>query len=146
MKELHDHIKGLADVKLMMHTDGAVLPVIEDIIEMNVDIINPVQTSVQGMDNTQALKQQCGDRLAFHGAIDVQQLIAQCQPDQLRWEVAKRIHDLGRNGGYNHCTLSHIGYTFHPKYGDFFWTLVKPSAPIHWRLMKSCPATNPTYQ
>ena len=112
-------------MKLMMHTDGAVLPVIEDIIEMNVDIINPVQTSVQGMDNTQALKQQFGDRLAFHGAIDVQQLMPNASLDQLRWEVAKRIHDLGRNGGYIIAPCHNIGYDISPQNIVAFFDLVK---------------------
>ena len=39
------HIKSLADVKFMYHTDGSVAPVIEDIIEMGVDVLNPIQTS-----------------------------------------------------------------------------------------------------
>ena len=125
MKELHDHIKGLADVKLMMHTDGAVSPVIEDIIEMNVDIINPVQTSVHGMDNTQALKQQFGDRLAFHGAIDVQHLMPNASLDQLRWEVAKRIHDLGCNGGYIIAPCHNIGHDISPQNIVAFFDLVK---------------------
>lgn len=110
MKELHDHIKSLANVKLMMHTDGAVLPIIDDIIEMNVDIINPVQTSTRGMEDTQALKDRFGDRLGFHGAIDVQQLLPNASIEELRWEVAKRIADLGRNGGFIIAPCHNIGH------------------------------------
>lgn len=40
---LHRHIKSCADVRLMMHTDGAVLPLIDDLIETGADILNPVQ-------------------------------------------------------------------------------------------------------
>jgi len=47
---LIDHIKSEADVNFMYHTDGTVTPVIEDIIEMGVDILNPIQTSALGMD------------------------------------------------------------------------------------------------
>lgn len=115
MKELHDHIKSLADVKLMMHTDGAVLPIIEDIIEMNVDILNPVQTSTRGMEDTQALKDKFGDRLGFHGAIDVQQMLPNATPQELRWEVAKRIQDLGRNGGYIISPCHNIGHDIAPE-------------------------------
>jgi uroporphyrinogen decarboxylase len=110
MKELHDHIKSLANVKLMMHTDGAVLPIIDDIIEMNVDIINPVQTSTRGMEDTQALKDRFGDKLGFHGAIDVQQLLPNASIEELRWEVAKRIADLGRNGGFIIAPCHNIGH------------------------------------
>lgn len=125
MKELHDHIKSLADVKLMMHTDGAVLPVIEDIIEMNVDILNPVQTSTKGMEDTQVLKDQFGARLGFHGAIDVQQMLPNASPEELRWEVAKRIHDLGRNGGYIIAPCHNIGHDIPPENTVAFFDLVK---------------------
>ena len=115
MKELHDHIKSLADVKLMMHSDGAVLPIIEDIIEMNVDILNPVQTSTRGMEDTRALKDKFGDRLGFHGAIDVQQMLPNASPQELRWEVARRIQDLGRNGGYIIAPCHNIGHDIAPE-------------------------------
>jgi uroporphyrinogen decarboxylase len=115
MKELHDHIKSLADVKLMMHTDGAVLPIIDDIIDMNVDILNPVQTSTRGMEDTRALKERFGDRLAFHGAIDVQQMLPNASPAELRWEVARRIHDLGRGGGFIIAPCHNIGHDIPPE-------------------------------
>ena len=115
MKDLHDHIKSLADVKLMLHTDGAVLPIIEDIIEMNVDILNPVQTSTRGMEDTKALKDQFGGRLGFHGAIDVQQLLPNASLDEVRWEVAKRIQDLGRDGGFIIAPCHNIGHDIPPE-------------------------------
>lgn len=115
MKELHDHIKSLADVKLMMHTDGAVGPIIGDLCEINVDILNPVQTSTAGMGDTAALKARYGDRLSFHGAIDVQQLLPNANADELRWEVAKRIHDLGRDGGFIIAPCHNIGPDIPPE-------------------------------
>lgn len=115
MKELHDHIKGLADVKLMFHTDGAVLPLIDDFLEMNVDILNPVQTSVTGLEDTFALKESFGDRLCFHGAIDVQQLLPNASTEQLEHEIALRIYDLGRNGGYILAPCHNIGHDIPPQ-------------------------------
>ncbi|MCP4788734.1 MAG: hypothetical protein GY881_00705 [Gammaproteobacteria bacterium] len=115
MQELHEHIKSLADVKLMMHTDGAVLPVIEDIIEMQVDVINPVQTSTSGMQDTANLKQQFGERLSFHGAIDVQQFLPNANSQELRWEVAKRIQDLGTEGGFIIAPCHNIGHDIAPE-------------------------------
>lgn len=115
MKDLHAHIKGLADVKLMMHTDGAVLPLIEDLIAMHVDILNPVQTSTRGMEDTAALKDQFGDRLGFHGAIDVQQFLPNANAQELRWEVAKRMQDLGRNGGFIIAPCHNIGPDIPPQ-------------------------------
>jgi len=95
VKELNDHIKSLADVKIMFHSDGAVLPLVEDFVDMNIDILNPVQTSVSGLEDTYALKESFGDRLSFHGAIDVQQMLPNATTKELEQEIARRIHDLG---------------------------------------------------
>ncbi len=115
MKELHDHIKSLADVKLMFHTDGAVLPLVDDFLEMNVDILNPVQTSVSGLEDTFALKKAFGDRLSFHGAIDVQQMLPNASTEELEQEIARRVYDLGRNGGYILAPCHNIGHDVPPE-------------------------------
>jgi uroporphyrinogen decarboxylase len=125
MKELHDHIKSLADVKLMMHTDGAVLPIIDDIVDMNVDVLNPVQTSTAGMGDTAALKNRFGDRLSFHGAIDVQQLLPNATAEELRWEVARRIYDLGASGGFIIAPCHNIGPDIPPENTVAFFDLVR---------------------
>ena len=114
LKELIDHIKGLADVKFMYHTDGSVVPVIDDLIEMGVDILDPIQTSAMGMD-TDAMKETYGDRLCFHGAIDVQQMLPFSTPEQVRYDVAKRIYELGRGGGYILSTCHNIGTDVPPE-------------------------------
>jgi uroporphyrinogen decarboxylase len=115
MQELHNHIKNLADVKIMFHTDGAVLPLVEDFIDMNVDILNPVQTSVTGLEDTYALKEAFGDRLSFHGAIDVQQMLPNASTAELEQEVARRVYDLGRNGGYILAPCHNIGHDIPPE-------------------------------
>jgi len=115
VKELNDHIKSLADVKIMFHSDGAVLPLVEDFVDMNIDILNPVQTSVSGLEDTYALKESFGDRLSFHGAIDVQQMLPNATTKELEQEIARRIHDLGRNGGYILAPCHNIGHDIPPQ-------------------------------
>jgi uroporphyrinogen decarboxylase len=115
MKELHDHIKSCADVELMFHTDGAVLPLVDDFLEMNVDILNPVQTSVSGLADTFALKESFGDRLSFHGAIDVQQMMPNATTEELEDEIARRVYDLGRSGGYILAPCHNIGHDIPPE-------------------------------
>jgi uroporphyrinogen decarboxylase len=114
-KELNDHIKSLGDVKIMFHSDGAILPLLDDFVDMNVDILNPVQTSVNGLEDTGALKEKFGDRLAFHGAIDVQQMLPNATPEELEQEIARRIHDLGRSGGYILAPCHNIGHDIPPE-------------------------------
>jgi uroporphyrinogen decarboxylase len=100
LKSLIDTIKATADVKVLMHCDGAILKIIPDLIEIGVDILNPIQTVVKGLGDTKALKEQFGDRICFHGGIDIQQVLLKETPDGVRKEVAHRISDLGCNGGY----------------------------------------------
>ena len=112
--ELIDHIKSEADVQFMYHTDGTVSPVIEDIIEMGVDILNPIQTSALGMD-TDVLKEMYGDRICFHGAIDVQKMLPFSTPEEVRYDVAKRIYHLARGGGYILAPCHNIGSDVPPE-------------------------------
>lgn len=114
LKALIDHIKGQADVKFMYHTDGTVTPVIDDFIEIGVDILNPIQTSAMGMD-TADLKETYRGRLCFHGAIDVQQMLPFSTPEQVKYDVAKRIRDLGRGGGYILAPCHNIGSDVPPE-------------------------------
>ena len=100
LKTQIETIKASADVKVLMHCDGAILPIVEDLIEIGVDILNPIQTVVKGFEDTLALKEQFGQRICFHGGIDVQQVLPNATVEQVKAEVALRIRDLGRDGGY----------------------------------------------
>ncbi len=114
LKSLIDHIKGQADVKFMYHTDGSVVPVLGDFADMGVDILNPIQTSAMGMD-TYMMKETYGDRLCFHGAVDVQQMLPFSTPAQVKYDVAKRIWDLGRGGGFILSSCHDVGEDVPPE-------------------------------
>ena len=86
LKSLIETIKGAADVKVLMHCDGAIVPILPDLIEIGVDIINPVQTVVVGLEDTYALKEKFGGRITFHGGLDVQQVVPNATPEGLRSE------------------------------------------------------------
>jgi uroporphyrinogen decarboxylase len=114
LKSLIEHIKSRANVKFMYHTDGSLVPVLGDLAEMGVDILNPIQTSALGMD-TFMMKEKFGHQLVFHGAIDVQQMLPFSTPEQVRYDVAKRIWDLGRGGGYILSTCHDVGEDVPPE-------------------------------
>jgi uroporphyrinogen decarboxylase len=100
LKSLIDTIKATADVKVLMHCDGAIVKIIPDLIEIGVDILNPIQTVVKGLEDTEALKAQFGDQICFHGGIDVQQVMVNASVQEMQQEVRRCIHDLGTSGGY----------------------------------------------
>jgi uroporphyrinogen decarboxylase len=84
-----------------------VRPPIPDFIEMGVDILNPIQTSATGMDPTE-LKQVYGDVLCFHRAMDIQAVLANGTPDQVRDEVKRLVDILGRGGGFILAPTNHL--------------------------------------
>jgi uroporphyrinogen decarboxylase len=114
LKSLIETIKGAADVKVLMHCDGAIVPILPDLIEIGVDIINPVQTVVVGLEDTYALKEKFGDRITFHGGIDVQQVLPNATPESIRREAARRLYDLGRGGGYILAPCHNISFDVPP--------------------------------
>jgi uroporphyrinogen decarboxylase len=114
LKSLIETIKSAADVKVLMHCDGAIVPILPDLIEIGVDIINPVQTVVVGLEDTYALKEQFGGRITFHGGLDVQQVVPNATPAGLRKEVARRLYDLGRGGGYILAPCHNISFDVPP--------------------------------
>jgi len=86
--------------KVFYHSCGSVYKLLEDLIEIGVDILNPVQVSAADMGDTARLKREFGDRLCFWGGIDTQRVLPRGTPDDVRAEVKRRIADLAVNGGY----------------------------------------------
>jgi len=104
LKPIHadyiDFIKDRTDAKVFFHTDGDVSPLIEDLIEIGVDILNPIQTSAGKMSDLSELKSRFGDEIVFCGAIDTQNVLPNGSPEDVRSEVKRVIGTLGRGGGY----------------------------------------------
>jgi len=93
---VHRHTK----MKVFMHNDGAIASFIPTLIEMGVDILNPVQTTAAGMDPVK-LKREFGDRLVFWGAAcDCQHTLPFGTPEQVAQEVRESVRVLGAGGGY----------------------------------------------
>ena len=92
-------VRGATRAKIYYHSCGAMVPLLDDLIEIGVDILNPVQVSAAGMD-TAELKRRFGDRLAFMGAIDTQRVLPFGTPAEVATEVKRRIADLAPGGGY----------------------------------------------
>jgi len=91
--------KEIARCYFWHHSCGSVVDLLESLISCGVDILNPIQTSAQGMDPA-ALKRRFGDRIVFWGAVDVQQFLRQSTPQEVRRGVLSLLDTLGSNGGY----------------------------------------------
>lgn len=86
-------------LRVMMHSCGAIDPLIGRFIEMGVDIIDPVQTTAAGMRGAD-LKRRYGANLTFHGAIDTQSVLPHGTPEDVRKHCFETIETFGGDGGY----------------------------------------------
>jgi uroporphyrinogen decarboxylase len=81
------------------HSCGSIVPLIDDLIEIGVDILDPIQVSAAGMD-PEILSTRFGGRLSFNGAIDEVRLLPHATADEVYRKTTQMIDVLGRHGGY----------------------------------------------
>lgn len=93
-------------VKILYHSCGAIYPLIKPLIEeMGIDALNPLQPRARMMDMAK-IKNEFGAKVAFHGAIDLQQTLPFGTQADVVAEVRDRCNILGKGGGYI-CTSAH---------------------------------------
>ena len=109
-------------VKVAYHSDGTILPIIPELIEIGLDVLNPVQPAC--MDPAE-LKRLYGERLCFWGSLDEQKTLPFGSPGDVRDEVLSRLRTIGRDGGLI------IGPTHHVQLDtplENFWAMIETIA------------------
>jgi uroporphyrinogen decarboxylase len=92
-------------VKILFHSCGAVRPLIGDLIEAGIDILNPVQKSAAGMD-LRELKREFGRDVVFWGGgVDTQRVLPRGTPEEIRDDVRRNIEALAPGGGFVFATI-----------------------------------------
>ena len=87
-------------IKVFHHDDGGCRPFVPLLVDMGIDILNPVQWKCSGMD-MEELKGSFGDRICFHGGVENQEILPFGTPEDVRAEVRHCIDALGSDGtGY----------------------------------------------
>jgi uroporphyrinogen decarboxylase len=105
-------------LKIAYHSDGCIDPIIPDLIEIGVDVLNPVQPA--SMD-PERLKKQYGKNLCFWGTLDEQHTLPFGTPEEVRSEVRARQKTVGSQGGLI------LGPTHHVQLDtpmENFWAMV----------------------
>jgi len=106
------------NVKVAYHSDGVIYPIISDLIEIGLDVLNPIQPRC--MDPAR-LEKEYGDNLCFWGSIDEQYTLPFGMPSEVEREVITRLRTLGKDGGLI------IGPTHHVQLDtplENFWAMV----------------------
>ncbi len=106
------------ELKVAYHSDGLIYPIIPDLIEIGLDVLNPIQP--RSMD-PEEVKKKFGDKLCFWGSMDEQHTLPFGTPADVETEVIARLRTLGKNGGLV------IGPTHHVQLDtplENFWAMV----------------------
>lgn len=98
-KKFFDMVKKRTSAFIHFHCCGSIYKLLNDIIEIGVDVIHPVQVAAKDMDSS-ILAPEFGDRLSFWGGIDTQRVLPTGTTDEVKAEVRRRIRDFAPGGGY----------------------------------------------
>jgi uroporphyrinogen decarboxylase len=108
-KRLIDTIKAKTNAHILYHGCGSSREFLSDLIEIGVDIFNPLQVSAKGMSDTAELKRVYGKELTFWGGIcDSQSVLPFGTPEQVRSETRRRLDDLMPEGGFVAAPIHNI--------------------------------------
>lgn len=105
-------------LKVAYHSDGKVNDIIPELIEIGLDVLNPIQPLCM---DPAILKKKYGHNLCFWGSIDEQKTLPFGTADDVRREVLLRLRTIGSGGGLI------IGPTHHVQLDtpmENFWSLV----------------------
>lgn len=94
-RQIHD----LSPAKALFHTCGSVASIIEDLIEIGVDVLNPVQVTAAGMNPAELNKKYRG-RMAFWGGMDTQKILPRGSVKDVEKAVEELIEQMGEGGGF----------------------------------------------
>jgi uroporphyrinogen decarboxylase len=100
---LREFIAGIKKIakgaKVQFHSCGSVEPLIGELVELGIDILNPIQPRAKDM-GSRNLVQKYDKKICYHGGIDVQYVLPTGTTRDVEEEVRKRVGDLAPGGGY----------------------------------------------
>lgn len=106
--KIYRHIKNVSGRYLFLHSDGSVYDLIPDLIDIGVDILNPVQFSCKNMELPR-LKKEFGKDLTFWGGgCDTQKVLPYATPEEVKKHVQQCVNILAPGGGFVFNQLHNI--------------------------------------
>ncbi len=114
-KELIKHIKSLTAAKICYHTCGSCFDFIPDLIDIGIDILNPIQIGLKNM-NPQKIKNEFGKYISlWGGAINNNQLLSFSSSEEIKNEVKNNIEIFKQRSGYIFSNTHNIQFDVPPK-------------------------------
>lgn len=108
-KIIFDRIHELTDAKIWYHSCGDCYLFIPDLIEVGVDILNPIQVACPNFFDTSVVKREFGKDIVFWGgSCDSQSTLPFGTPKEVEKETRRRIGDLSPGGGFVFASIHHL--------------------------------------
>jgi uroporphyrinogen decarboxylase len=107
-QELISLIKKHTSAKVYFHSCGSIYEYLPDLIEVGVEILNPVQVSARNMDSAKLKKEFGNDLVFWGGGCDPHSTLSKGSPNDVKEDVRRRISDLGPGGGYVFASIHNI--------------------------------------
>ena len=94
------------DLPVAYHSCGSIRPIIADLVDIGLDVLNPIQCNCPGMDPFE-LKEEYGTALSFMGGVDTQQLLPYGSEDEVYRGTMKLVEEMTADGGGYILAASH---------------------------------------
>ncbi|MBA7550035.1 hypothetical protein ES705_42541 [subsurface metagenome] len=113
------------DVKMMMHSCGAIFKIIPDLIDAGVEILNPLQYSAEGMDPVEIKKQFGNDLVIWGGGVDTQNILPRGSVQEVKDETKRMLDIFMPGGGFVFAPVHAIQYDVPTENILAMWDTVK---------------------
>ncbi len=107
-KELFDFIHSRTDAKIFMHSCGSFRDVLPDLVEVGLDILNPVQFNAKGMESVMLKKDFGKDLVFWGGGVDTQRILPNGSVQEIKDCVKRQLEVLAPGGGFVFNTVHNI--------------------------------------
>ena len=99
-KRLIDLVKSKTKAKVCLHTCGATYWILQDLVDVGVDVVHPLQPTATGNEDPVRIKQGFGNCLAFYSNVANTTILPHGTPQEVEAEVRRKIAALAPGGGY----------------------------------------------
>lgn len=107
-KLICDYVKTHSQMYTFLHSCGSIYPFIPDLIEIGIDVINPVQINARNME-PERLKKEFGQDITFWGGgVDTQTILNQASPTKIKEHVKRNLEIFAPGGGFVFNTVHNI--------------------------------------
>ncbi len=103
-----DFINAHTQAKVFFQSCGAIRPLIPNLIEIGVEILNPLQFNAQGMDGASLKQEFRRDIVLWGGGVETQYVLGGGTPQQVRDDVQRQLEILAPGGGYVFANVHNI--------------------------------------